>query len=608
MINIFISVNWFSNNEDNFIRSFDRKVFDIATNMHKKVVKIPCSGSELIDKFSFRDLMCKYMNEKNTWGNHWQVWLQNKRVDILELILEVLNMDESYPFRDRFIRYYDLRILCRDMMNSTRDRQERQMAGMMRTLINKYFNVLNIRIPSAFVNTIKFLELLFSILKDRINRTPESLNSKENRFICKIILDFFISFIKYSKNPCTLLLYTIELYSECNSFLFEDFNKLLSDFIPKNFSTKKIGSLIKGTLKCFERSFQCVCNVLQCLWVPVLNKVAKQSKEKFRQIIDFNFFQKLIRSLLDPENGYVYDWINNKDDEIEIERPIIEVYRVLALCTQNHDLNQLDENNKRILMDFYWTMIKLKYNFKQWHIFTISEFFKNVNVPQERVNEVYYNILDSNMNENGRGKMLQNIAIDNIIGQIDLENISNVKQAFSYSKQDENTIMHIADVIIKYEAKFFADINRYYSDLRSILLKLLSNSYSSNLEKNKIILYLCETCIKWINRIIDQHSLEGSTPVDRKIEPEYERAFIKLNDAVNICLQKELKVISSNFESLLPEILLKYLILFREIHKINPIYSVECRIDIEPNFSERDNKEKRLFILNILNIIFDSYM
>jgi len=201
MINIFISVNWFANNEDNFIRSFDRKVFDIATNMHKKVIKIPCSGSELIDKHSFRDLMCKYMNEKNTWGNHWQVWLQNKRVDILELILEVLNMDESYPFRDRFIRYYDLRILCKDMMNSSRDRQERQVAVYMKNLINKYFNVLNIRIPSAFVNTIKFLELLFSILKERITRSPESLNSKENRFICKIILDFFVSFIKYSKNP-----------------------------------------------------------------------------------------------------------------------------------------------------------------------------------------------------------------------------------------------------------------------------------------------------------------------------------------------------------------------------------------------------------------------
>lgn len=113
------------------------------------------------------------MNEKNTWGNHWQVWLQTKRVDILELILEVLNMDESYPFRDRFIRYYDLRILCRDMMNSGKDRQERFLSNQMRTLINKYFHVLNVRIPSAFVNTIKFLELLFSILKDRINRTPE---------------------------------------------------------------------------------------------------------------------------------------------------------------------------------------------------------------------------------------------------------------------------------------------------------------------------------------------------------------------------------------------------------------------------------------------------
>ena len=273
MINIFISVNWFSNNEDNFIRSFDRKVFDIATNMHKKVIKIPCSGSELIDKHSFRDLMCKYMNEKNTWGNHWQLWLQQKRVDILELILEVLNMDESYPFRDRFIRYYDLRILCKDMMSTVGGNSssgDRQVAIYMRNLINKYFNVLNIRIPSAFVNTLKFLELLFSILKERINRYPESLNSKENRFICKIILDFFVSFIKYSKNPCTLLLYTIGLYSDCNSFLFEDFNKLLGEYIPRNFSTKKIESLIKGTFKCFERSlqanrntFQCTCNVLE---------------------------------------------------------------------------------------------------------------------------------------------------------------------------------------------------------------------------------------------------------------------------------------------------------------------------------------------------------
>lgn len=144
------------------------------------------------------------------------------------------------------------------MMNPNGGRQEVLIGKHMRYLINKYFNVLNIRIPSAFVNTIKFLELLFSILKDRINRTPESLNAKDNRFICKIILDFFISFIKYSKNPCTLLLYTIELYSDCNSFLFEDFNKLLSDFIPKHFSTKKIASLVKGTLKCFERSFQCV--------------------------------------------------------------------------------------------------------------------------------------------------------------------------------------------------------------------------------------------------------------------------------------------------------------------------------------------------------------
>ena len=91
-------------------------------------------------------------------------------------------------------------------------------------------------------------------------------------------------------------------------------------------------------------------------------------------------------------------------------------------------------------MDFYWKMIKLKYNFKQWHIFTISEFFKNVNVVQDRVNEVYYNILESNI-ETGRGRILQTVAIDNIICQMDMENICSIKEAFNYSKQDENTIM-----------------------------------------------------------------------------------------------------------------------------------------------------------------------
>ena len=69
------------------------------------------------------------------------------------------------------------------MMNSGKDRNERMLSNHMRGLINKYFNVLNKRIPSAFVNTIKFLELLFSILKDRINKTPETLNAKENRLI-----------------------------------------------------------------------------------------------------------------------------------------------------------------------------------------------------------------------------------------------------------------------------------------------------------------------------------------------------------------------------------------------------------------------------------------
>ena len=69
--------------------------------------------------------------------------------------------------------------------------------------------------------------------------------------------------------------------------------------------------------------------MLSCLWVPVLNKKSKQGKEKFQEVIDFEFFKNLIKSLLDPNQGYVYEWLKKREEEIEIERPIIEVYRVL---------------------------------------------------------------------------------------------------------------------------------------------------------------------------------------------------------------------------------------------------------------------------------------
>lgn len=235
-------------------------------------------------------------------------------------------------------------------------------------------------------------------------------------------------------------------------------------------------------------------------------------------------------------------------------------------------------------------MIKLKYNFKQWHIFAISEFFKNVDVVQDRVNEVYYNILESNI-ETGRGRILQTIAVDNIIGKMNLENICSIKEAFNYSKQDENTIIHIADVIIKYESKFYSDILNYYNEVCSIMKKLLANCYS-NFEKNKIILYLIDVGLKWLNRIIKEHSLPGSTKLKRKIESEYDRPFYKLLEAVSICLQKELKIIMSNSEFGTVEFLIKYIILFREMHKIMPTYGVEIKVPIEAKFREKENKEK----------------
>jgi len=60
----------------------------------------------------------------------------------------------------------------------------------------------------------------------------------------------------------------------------------------------------------------------------------------------------------------------------------------------------------------------------------------------------------------------------------------------NFIKQDENTSIHIADILIKYEKKFFDDVQNYSYDIQSILLKIISNNYSASLEKNKIALYL----------------------------------------------------------------------------------------------------------------------
>lgn len=200
----------------------------------------------------------------------------------------------------------------------------------------------------------------------------------------------------------------------------------------------------------------------------------------------------MIKTLLDPEKGFVYDWLKKRDEEVETEKPLIEVYRVLCLCTLNHDLKKLDDNHKNMLIDFYWKMIKLRYNFKQWHLYAVSEFFKNVGIQEEKVNEVYFNILESNINENGRGKMLQSISVDNIIELININDISTMKNAVKYLRQDDNTMFHIADILIKYEEKFFDEAPKLYNEIRSIILKLPSGSYSTSYEKKKLVLYLCE--------------------------------------------------------------------------------------------------------------------
>lgn len=343
---------------------------------------------------------------------------------------------------------------------------------------------------------------------------------------------------------------------------------------------------------------------MSCLWIPVLNKISKQGKEKFKEVIDFEFFKKLIKSLLDPTQGFVYQWLKKRVDTnendrpaVEVERPIIEVYRMLALCTLNHDLNQLDDYHKNILIDFYWKMIKIRYNFKQWSIYAISEFFKNLDLKDDKVNDVYYHILESNINENGRGRMLQNIAIDNIINLVNINEVATMKNAVNFLRQEDNSMFHIADILIKYESKFFPQVVNFYNEIRNILLKLLSSSYTASSEKKKLALYLCEVCIKWLQRIIRDHSLPESTPMNRQIDEEYKKPFYRIQDAISICLQKELDYIiryTNNTQNPY-EVMMKYLILLKQYHEINPLFVVETKLGLDLTIGSDDTKEKSKF-------------
>ena len=210
----------------------------------------------------------------------------------MELILDVVDMNESYPFRDRFIKYYDLLILWRDMMNSGKDRNEIMLSNHMRGLINKYFNVLNKRIPSAFVNIIKFLELLFSILKDRINKTPETLNTKENRLIWKLYCTFHIIYKILQKSLNIIAVYYRALF-RMKLFLVWRFQQAAIRFYSKHFYSKKIASLIKGTMKCFERLIKMS---LQCLVLFMGSSSQQDCQARKGKIPTSNWFQFLSKA------------------------------------------------------------------------------------------------------------------------------------------------------------------------------------------------------------------------------------------------------------------------------------------------------------------------
>ena len=79
------------------------------------------------------------------------------------------------------------------------------------------------------------------------------------------------------------------------------------------------------------------------------------------------------------------------------------------------------------------------------------------------------------------------------------------------------------------------------------------------------------------------------------IQPEYQNVYQRLDEAASICMQKELKIILSNISNWSSELLLKYLIMFRYIHTINPLFSVLAKLNVNFSLPENDPKEKSKF-------------
>jgi hypothetical protein len=81
--------------------------------------------------------------------------------------------------------------------------------------------------------------------------------------------------------------------------------------------------------------------------------------------------------------------------------------------------------------------------------------------------------------------------------------------------------------------------------------------------------------------------------MSRKIQEEYENVYFKLLESISICLQRELEYIIrllNNQNS--SDIMLKFIILVKEIHEINPIWSVDSEFGENLKIADQDLKEK----------------
>jgi hypothetical protein len=88
--------------------------------------------------------------------------------------------------------------------------------------------------------------------------------------------------------------------------------------------------------------------------------------------------------------------------------------------------------------------------------------------------------------------------------------------------------------------------------------------------------------VKWLKRIRKHYSIENADDAKNLVlQEEYNEPYNKMMKALSLSLQRELKVITSDFDNISSEILLKLLILIKEVYQLNPSFNCGWKFNLD---------------------------